>query len=249
MPERRGAVVVGASSGLGRAFVEELAKLGTPTVAASPDPVDNDALAAHQKITHGTLVKPITFDLLWGHRAAVDFVQECKAAIGEIDTLVLTAAIISDNDEGLAAASVAEAIVSVNTLGPIYVMTEFAREFESAERGTLVAFSSIAAPVPRKKNLAYAASKMGLEVHCRGLRHHLSRTPVRVQVYRLGYLDTTMATGRTKLFPKTDPTVAARHMIGQLGRNFGVSYYPRYWQLVVTMLRLLPWSVFRRLEF
>ena len=181
---------------------------------------------------------------LQGNGLDVGVGDACDA---EVEDLGL--AVISDQDEGMVPGSAAELIIETDLLGPIHVLTEFARLFEEQGAGTLVAFSSIAAPVPRKKNLTYAAAKSGLEVFCQGLRHHLCRSGVRVQVYRLGYVDTAMAAGRTKIFPKADPRCVALHVIEKLGKDFGLSYYPRYWRLVVTALQLLPWRVFSRMNF
>ncbi len=97
--------------------------------------------------------------------------------------------------------------------------------------------------------LAYATAKAALETLVQGLRHILASQDVIVQIYRLGYIDTSLTFGQKLLFRRASPEVVARRMVRWLDCNFGMRYFPRYWFWIVTVLRLLPWMLYKRLSF
>jgi NAD(P)-dependent dehydrogenase (short-subunit alcohol dehydrogenase family) len=249
LAERLHAVVIGASSGVGRAIAEQLSAGGASLVIASRNLENLDDLAAHLELTNHTAVSPLMYDLTSGITGAADFCSTSVKTLGRVDAVFLTAAAVSDADSGLTPGPTAHDLMEVDLMGPIHVLTEFARVLEEQKEGALVVFSSIAAPVPRRNNMVYSSAKIGLEGFCRGLRHYMSGCGVRVQTYRLGFVDTPMAVGRTRLFPKAKPDAVANHVIARLGKDFGLAYCPRYWRLVVFVLRHLPWPLFRRLDF
>ena len=249
MADQLRAVVIGASSGVGRAIAEGLAAAGASLVIASRDATDLEKLAFHLRLTTSTSVRPTAFDLRCSPSEAKEFCSSCVENLGSVDALFLAAAQVSDEDCRLTPGDVAENLICVDLLGPIHVLTAFARVLEIQRNGTIVVFSSVAAPVPRRNNVVYSSSKMGLEGFCRGIRHHLVKFGVRVQIYRLGYVDTSMAAGRSRLLPKAKPEAVAHHVIRRLRKDFGLAYYPRYWRSIIFALQRIPWFLYRRLEF
>ncbi len=241
--------MIGASSGVGRAITERLAADGASMVIASRDIHDLETLATHLNLTTGASVRPAVYDLSCSPSEADEFCSTCVGHLGTIDAVFLVAAQVSDEDSGLTPGTVAENLIHVNLRGPIHILTAFSRVLENQRNGTIVVFSSIAAPVPRRNNIVYSSSKMGLEGFCHGIRHHLVQFGVRVQVYRLGYVDTSMAAGRTMLFPKAKPEAVAHHVIRRLKKEFGLAYYPRYWRSIVFAVGPIPWFLYRRLDF
>ena len=59
-------------------------------------------------------------------------------------------------------------------------------------------------------------------------------------------MDTDMAVGLETLIPKGDSDALSARVLLNLGRDTGVIYYPGFWRLIATTVRLLPWWVFRR---
>jgi uncharacterized protein len=58
-----GAVVIGASAGVGRAIADQLGRLGTDLVIAARDDRDLTALASDLRIRHGVEVAAVPLDL------------------------------------------------------------------------------------------------------------------------------------------------------------------------------------------
>jgi hypothetical protein len=74
-------------------------------------------------------------------------------------------------------------------------------------------------------------------------------TGVRVQFYRLGYVDTQLSFGRKMLFPIAAPEAVAKYVVRNFNRDIGRAHFPTFWAGITLLLRTLPWAIFRRLQF
>lgn len=249
MSDRPRAVVVGASSGVGRALAGELAARGYDLVVSARDRDDLDAVAADLALRHGGAVTPLAVDLDGPDDELELYVKRCLAALPTVDAVLMPAGAVAGDDDGTSGWPSSTTLVTTNFLGVAKVAGRFVTQLEAQSGGTLVLFSSIAAATPRGRNVVYGAAKAALEYYGRGLQHRFAGTPVHVQVYALGYVDTAMTRGMRLALPVASPHRVARHVVAGLGRPRRVRYLPRYWGVVVRVLRVLPWPVYRRLRF
>jgi short-subunit dehydrogenase len=112
---------------------------------------------------------------------------------------------------------------------------------------TVVGFGSITAARGRSRNFVYGAMKRALLSYFESLRLAARGTPVKVQFWVLGFLDTgVMAAEKTPL-PKGDPKRLADRVVDGLGRDRGVTYFPGWWRWITLALRLMPWGIYARL--
>jgi short-subunit dehydrogenase len=247
--ERRHAVVVGASSGVGRALAAELAVRGYDLVVTARDDEDLAAVASDLALRHGVTVTPRALDLCGPDDELERYVKACVAEAPAIDAVLVPAGAVADGDDGTASWPVTDTLVTTNFVSVTKLAGRFVEQLEAQGHGTLVLFSSIAVASPRRRNAAYGAAKAGLHYFGRALQHRVAGSGVRVQVCVLGYVDTAMTAGQDLLFPVADPRRVARAVVRGLGRERRIAYVPRYWRAVVFVLRLLPWPLYRRLRF
>lgn len=243
------AVIVGASSGVGRALAGALAAQGWKLVLSARDPRDLEAVAADLTLRWNAECFSLPVDLSNCEYSGAAFCEECVNAFGVIDALFYVAGAIDDHDDGSTDDETTRQLAEVNYVSAIKTLGAFAKRFEQRGRGTLVGFSSIAAAAPRRQNVVYASAKAGLETYLRGLRHRFADTPVLVQGYALGYVDTAMAYGKKLLLPAVSADAVADEVVRNLDRDIGIRYYPAYWRLITLTLRLLPWFIYKRLRF
>lgn len=247
---RRRAVVVGASSGVGRALAEALVLNGWDLALAASDQRDLDALASDLRLRGGGTVRAIAVDLARSSFDAQAFHDSCLSGLGGLDAAFIVAGHLDAEDVGgLASDAALIATMSVNYMSAVRLLGAFARGFEKKGRGLLVGFGSVAAGAPRGRNMAYASAKAGLAGYLRSLRHYFAPTRVRVQGYLLGYVDTAMSSGRRLPLPATSAQAVAQKVLADLDRNLGIVYYPGFWRWIVLALRLTPWNVYKRLSF
>jgi len=241
------AVVIGASSGVGRALARALAARGTKLLIVSRDRRDIEAAAADIRERFGCQCLGQALDIASPDFDARAFADAAAAWLGEIDAVYIPAGSVREDDSG-PNPDVLLPLTATNYLGPALLAAEFGRRMQEKKRGEIVLFSSIAAGAPRTRNAAYSASKAALEVYARGLRHSFEPHGVAVRVYALGYVDTPLSYGRPLLLPLASPEEVAEAVLRDQGRS-GVYYLPFWWSAVVFALQHLPWPLYRRLKF
>ncbi len=239
-------VVVGASAGLGRALAEELAERGHALVLIASDQQDLDPLARDLALRFDVEVAPVAFDLLSVDPAAVR--DAAVGALGTIDNLFLIAGLSTSEDAGPLPDALAGQLINLNFTAAVRVINAFLPDLENNPAGNIVGIGSVAAARGRRNNSVYASAKRGLEFYFETLRHHLARHSCRTQFYRMGYIDTGMTLGQALPFPAIPPQLAARKICNNLGRDRGMVYMPAWWFAIMTVLKFLPWVIFRKLN-
>jgi short-subunit dehydrogenase len=242
------AVVVGASAGLGRALAERLAAVRYDLVLVASDARDLDALARDLTIRHGIRVVPLAADLGAGSEY-LDRLVSAADRLGGADALLFPVGTVAAGDDGTLQPAAAARLVHVNFLAVALTVARFLPALRHRARPVIVGFGSVAATRGRGRNLVYAAAKRALATYFEGLRHACVGTPILVQFYVLGYLDTNLAFGLPTLLPRARPEAVSARVVRDLGRDVGIRYAPSLWHPVCVLVRWLPWAVFRRLRF
>lgn len=244
------AVIIGASKGLGKAMAYELAAKGINCILASRNEIElnkiaNDIVA---KNLAPASVVPIDLELLNAPKAR-KFVETCLSKQGGINRIYITAAVANDEDDGINSVNILQQINNINYQGAALLATAFSEKLQNTS-ALIAVLSSVAAIRPRGRNISYSASKIALEYHVKGLRHFFTDKPLRLQVFRVGYMDTDMAAGTNPpLFKKESPVQVAKYIINKGGASGGLYYYPRFWSLVAIVVKMIPWFIYKKLKF
>lgn len=239
------AIVVGGSSGLGRALCVALAKRGDDVVIVAGNAADCERLASHLELLHGVKAVPLAVDARNPQTFAAALVDVAER-IGHVTGLFLPIGLAVDDDIHGTAGQRMKDIWAVNYDAVVHAIEAIQPRMEPG--GRIVGFGSIAAARARNRNLQYASAKAALATYFEGLRHALSDGPQTVQFYVVGYVESGQSFGKTQLFPALPADKAAAIVLRDGNRDFGRRYLPRWWAIVATMLRLLPWRVFSRLK-
>jgi short-subunit dehydrogenase len=245
--ERTTVLIVGGSSGLGRCLAERFARAGHALVLVSSDARDVAALASDLALRHGVPVAPLACDLA----QRVDFaaVDAALATLPPLAGLLLPVGMNRADDRPGQDEAGAAAITAVNYAAPRMLVDRYLERLRAAPEGFVVGFGSIAATRGRTRNAAYGAAKRALEAYFESVRHATAGSPLRVQFYVLGFLDTHLSFGHDTPLPRASPRRCAERVYAHRRANFGRAFYPRYWRALCLVLRWLPWFVFRRLSF
>ncbi|MBK6439129.1 MAG: SDR family oxidoreductase [Candidatus Microthrix sp.] len=191
-PERRVAVVTGASSGIGAATAKSLAAAGHPVVLGARRTERLDDLAA--EITDaGGEAAAVALDLT--DDASIEaFAKEALAAFGPIDVVVSNAgdvypasALGIDPDDFVRA-------VQINLTGAHRLVNRLGRQMVEAGHGDLVFVTSDVVVRQRTHMAGYVAAKSGLEGLARAMQMELEGTGVRATMVRPGPSSTEQGT-------------------------------------------------------
>lgn len=239
-------VIIGASTGLGRALSENLALAGHDLYLISRDKSDLSPLANDLSLRYGVKALFKACDITQTDAHTIK--NWVDSEFGTIDNLFIPAG-YSDakRDQGQVDPAFLKQIVAVNYLAPISITNCFFNCLSQNPSANIVLIGSVAADRGRSKNCIYSSAKRGLETYFETLRHQTSKLPIHVQFYRLGWIDTNMNFGDKK--PKLSPSLAAQKIISNLGKDTGVKYLPSWWGIVILILSFLPWSIYKKLKF
>ena len=241
------ALIIGSSSGVGRALAEGLAEKQWNLVLCSRNKRDLEAIAADLSLKYLVQNQVLAIDIN-------DEIQRNKLISlctknKDLETVFITVGDVSDDDNGLQSPSQIDALVNSNFLSILHILSELIKGIEKQSRLTVVIMSSIAISRPRKNNLVYATSKSAIDFYSRGLQHLLVNTSVKMIIFRLGYIDTAMSFGKKLLFPCASPAKTAAFIIAKLNLNKRIHYYPMFWKYLTLIIRLVPWSIYKRISF
>ncbi|HUW02512.1 MAG TPA: SDR family oxidoreductase [Acidimicrobiales bacterium] len=191
-PDRRPAVVTGASSGIGEATALALAAAGHPVVLGARR-IDRLEAVAEEIVLAGGEAVAIALDL--ADTASIDsFAREADAAFGPLDVVVSNAGEVvpftgmgADPDEFASS-------VRINLLGAQHLSARLGPAMVERGHGDLVFVTSDVTVRPRTHMAAYVAAKSGLEGLARAMQMELEGTGVRVGMVRPGPASTEQGT-------------------------------------------------------
>ena len=183
-------VVVGASSGIGRATALRLAELGASVVCAARNQKGLDALVAEITRKRGVALA-VVVDVADAEQVK-SLAERAVAAYGRIDTWVhLAATAIWATAEQTQPAEYRR-LLEVNLLGQIHGALAALPHLRREGRGALIHVSSVEGVVAMPLTSAYAASKHGLNGFVDSLRLELRRegAPISVTTVMPAAIDT-----------------------------------------------------------
>jgi short-subunit dehydrogenase len=138
--------------------------------------------------------------------------------------------------------------VDVNVCGFIAIANVAFRHFEQAGRGHLVGISSIAAIRGNGAAPAYSASKAFMSNYLEGLRVRARKTGLHILVSDIqpGFVDTAMAQG-PNLFWVAPPQKAARQIYKAIQRKAKHAYVTKRWSVIGWLFKILPDFLYAKL--
>ncbi len=237
-------VLLGGTSEIGRAIVDELVSPSTRQLVLACRRPDE---AQPERFETATLAVAVE------HFDAADtadhehFIRQLAGRFGDLDVVVLAFGQLGSqadfNDHPAAAAEV----LNVNYVGAVTASLAVAGQMRRQGHGHLVVLSSVAGERGRASNFVYGSSKAGLDVFAQGLGDSLAGTGVKVTVIRPGFVHSKMTRGMTSVpFSSTPRQVAERTVAGmRAGRQ--TVWTPGILRYVFMVLRHLPRGIFRRL--
>ncbi|MFT4537671.1 MAG: NAD(P)-dependent dehydrogenase (short-subunit alcohol dehydrogenase family) [Planctomycetota bacterium] len=251
-PDRRRAIVVGASSGMGAALVTQLASEGY-TVAALARRDDMLAQLVHSAGASATAAggRVITRTHDVEDTAAVPAMfEELVREMGGLDLFIYAAGVMPEVEWDEYDSEKDLLQMRVNLGGCMAWCNEAAKLFHTQREGRLIGISSIAGDRGRKGAPAYGATKAAMNAYLESLRNRLSEVGARVLTVKPGFIATPMTEGLDGLFWLITAEEAASTILASARGGFWETrYVPLRWGIVGSIIRLIPSFVFKRLSF
>lgn len=244
------AVVLGGTSGMGRAIARLLTERGDAVFLLGIGDDDLARSAADLKARHpkNADVGHALCDLERpeGFAAALD---AADAALGGFDTVIVTAALFATQDALEADLELTRRLLTVNYAHTVLFCEHARARLLARGGGRLVAFSSVAGDRGRKPVALYGSSKAGLSTYLEAMDHKHHAAGLSVLCVKPGFVKTSMTAGLKPPPFAGEPEQVAREVVRAMDRRRPMLYTPGMWALVMLVIRWLPRFVMRKINF
>lgn len=240
-------VIIGASSGLGRQIAENLARRGKNILIISRNERDLVSIANDLQIRFSITIKYLVTDI--NNKEETKKISDYLDSDNSVAHVYITSGYITDTDDGFSMSEHFDLLVDTNYKSVIRIIAIFTNYFKAKGKGNIIICSSIAVIRPRKSNVIYGSSKAALDFYARALQHQFSKSRIKIQLYRLGYMNTAMTYGKKLLLPNSNTDIVAQKIIKNRTKNVRLKYLPSYWKIVELILKHLPWFIYKRISF
>jgi decaprenylphospho-beta-D-erythro-pentofuranosid-2-ulose 2-reductase len=241
-------LVVGASSGIGRAVARRWARAGSDVLLAGRDVEDLERSAADLRLRCGRRAEVIAFDAL-DFDSHESFWREClDRAGGDLAGVVMLHGWMPAQTDAQNDFALARKAIDTNYTSAVSLLTLAANDFEQKKRGFLCVFSSVAGDRGRQSNYAYGSAKAALTAFLQGLRNRLFKSGVTVLTVKPGFVDTAMTWGLPGLFLVATPEKVADDVFVAVGKRRAEIYTPWFWRYIMLIIKSVPEFVFKRMK-
>ena len=234
------AIVIGATSGIGKALAVVLSKEGYGVGITGRRVPLLDELAG--TLSGPVIMKPMDVS---DPSRAIPLLEELIEEMEGVDLVVISAGTGHVNED--LDWSPEEETLQVNVLGFAAMANVAFRHFQERGEGHLVGITSLAALRGSRVAPAYNASKAFEVNYLEGLRvkAHRLGLPITVTDIMPGFVDTAMAKGEG-IFWAAPPEKAARQIYQAIEGRRPHAYITTRWRLFAWLLKILPWFLYRK---
>lgn len=242
-------VVLGATSGIALEVQRQLALQGCELMLIARAPERLADLKADLSIRGAASVSTYSADLcsIRQHASVFEFVRR---TCPDFDTVLLAYGSMRDQKESEISVDVLLEELQSNFVSATAILTLFAADLERRRTGCIAAITSVAGDRGRRSNYVYGSAKGALSLFLQGLRSRLHPVGVRVITIKPGPVQTSMTDHMPNRARFAAPERVARDIVRALQRRSPeVLYTPRIWRYVMTGVRQIPETIFKRLSF
>ena len=241
-------LVIGATSAIATACCRLWAEQGHEFFLVARDAEKLQQTAQDLEARGAKSVNSFTMDVLDTPQHAL-MLQQCISTHRQIDIALVAHGTLPDQTACEQDAELALQEFSINGSSVISLLSLLAEQFTLQRCGSLAVISSVAGDRGRPSNYLYGSAKAAVSAFCDGLHARLFKIGVHVITIKPGFVDTPMTQGLT--LPKVlvvPPEYVAKQIVSAINNKKAVLYTPRFWALIMLIIRNIPTFIFKRLN-
>ena len=168
--------------------------------------------------------------------------------LGSIDVFLLAHGSLPNQANGQSDIQLAMREIDINALSYVSLLTAIANKMEKQKSGSIVAITSVAGDRGRESNYIYGSAKGMVSIFLQGLAQRLGKSNVHVLDIKPGFVDTPMTAEFDKGFLWAQPKDVAKIIKSRVEKKSNFSYTPWFWWLIMTIIKSIPTSLFKRMK-
>ena len=234
------AIIIGASSGIGKELAMLLVKEGFKVgITGRRENLLNEL----QSLYPAQFIKK-SFDISLANNSIE--LSELVRELGGLDLLILSSG-TGDLNAGLDF-EIEKKTIDTNVIGFTEIIDWSYKYFQKQKYGHIVAISSIAGLRGSRHAPSYNATKAYQINYLEGIRQKAYKQKLSIYVtdVRPGFVDTDMAKGEVKFWVASQGK-AANQIYSLIKRKKPVGYITKRWKILALILKLLPIWIYKRL--
>ncbi|RAI43023.1 SDR family NAD(P)-dependent oxidoreductase [Rhodoplanes roseus] len=240
-------LVLGASSAMAQAYARRRAATGAAFLLVGLNAARLAAVAADLRACGAPSAEVATADLadpagIGAHAAAF------RARLGEPDEILIAYGELGDQAESERDLDAARRAFDVNFTSVALWTLALLKDRPPQAPLALVVIGSVAGDRGRASNFVYGAAKGGLDRFLEGLAQAYAATPVHIVTVKPGFVDSPMTDAIAKGPLFASPDAVGADIVRAVEKRRRVVYTPWFWWVIMTIIRHLPWFVFKRLK-
>ncbi len=239
-------IILGATSAMARAFARQIAERGDTLLLAGRDMDELKALAADLSARGAAGAEAIRFDAR-DAKTFAPILRKVELEPGEINVAVFVGS-MPPQAQIDADPSLIDSVATDNFTGPARFLAMLLPVMEARACGTVVGVTSVAGDRGRIGNYTYGAAKAAFATYLAGLRNRLTRAGGHVVTVKPGFVDTAMTWGVEGMFLVAAPEKVARAIVKAVEKQRNVIYTPGFWWVIMTIIKLIPERIFKKLS-
>jgi decaprenylphospho-beta-D-erythro-pentofuranosid-2-ulose 2-reductase len=241
-------LLLGGTSEIGLATARLLVSRRTRAVVlAGRRPASLEGPAAELRSLGAERLEILAFDAD-DTASHADFVDRAFTALGDMDVTLLAFGLLGDQRVVEDDPEQAVALLHTNLVGAASLGLHVARHLRQQGHGTLAVLSSVAGERARRSNFVYGSSKAGLDAFFQGLGDSLVGSGAKVLLVRPGFVHTKMTAGLDPPPLSTTPDKVAHVIVNAIERGAEQTWAPPHLRYLMSGVRHLPRSLFRRMK-
>ncbi|NLO19811.1 MAG: SDR family oxidoreductase [Ignavibacteria bacterium] len=175
-------------------------------------------------------------------------IENAISSLNGLDLLFIAHGTLPNQEEVQKDASRAIKEFEINAMSVISLCTIAANYFEEKKDGAIAVISSVAGDRGRQSNYLYGSAKGAVSLFLQGLRNRLSKSNVHILTIKPGLVDSPMTAHLPKNFLFAKPSDIAKGIYKAIEGRKDIVYLPSYWWLILTTLKLIPESIFKKMN-
>ncbi len=245
----RNIVIIGATSSIAEHCARLWTKQGDVTLTlVGRDAQRTERVAADLLIrSNYAEIRVVITDFL--SPSSIKATADQIAQKGVIDIILIAHGSLPDQHDCEQDLNKAHSALEVNAISPVLFAEAFADHLAKANHGTLAMIGSVAGDRGRKSNYIYGAAKGLVTRYAQGLQHRFHNSGVRIILIKPGPTDTPMTSQIKAAGARLAPVdQVASDIVKGIESGKPVIYTPAIWQLIMSIIRHLPATIFNRLN-